>query len=127
MIDNLSRRKFLQLSGFTAVGLACSEAPLRGMPAYIKNLRRPNSVFNGVQIGVITYSFRHLTNDAEQLLKYCVECGISAVELMGDPAEAFVGAPVAPTAPKWGAGADVEAWKTYAKRLAPWRAQVDMS
>ncbi|NGM62480.1 sugar phosphate isomerase/epimerase [Sphingobacterium sp. SGG-5] len=126
MKNHLSRRKFLQLSSIAALGAVSPNTNVWGMPAYIKNLGKPNSVFNGVQIGVITYSFRHLTNDAEQLLKYCLECGISGVELMGDPAEAFVGAPKAPSAPKWGKGADVEAWKAYAKALAPWRAQVDI-
>ncbi len=126
MKNNLSRRKFLQASSLAALGAMSTHATVLGMPVYIKNLRKPNSVFNGVQVGMITYSFRHLTNDTEQLLKYCLECNISGVELMGDPAEAFAGAPAAPTVPKWGPGADSEAWKAYAKELAPWRAQVAM-
>ncbi len=54
---------------------------------------RPNSVFGGVQIGAITYSFRSLPGSAEETLKYCVECGISAIELMSSPAESYAGAP----------------------------------
>jgi len=50
---------------------------------------RPNSKFNGVQIGVITYSYRSLPSSAEDLLKYILQCGISSVELMGGPAEQF--------------------------------------
>lgn len=54
---------------------------------------KPNSKFAGVQIGAITYSFRALPSSAPELLKYCTELGISAVELMGDAAENFAGAP----------------------------------
>ena len=50
---------------------------------------KPNSNFNGVQIGVITYSYRSMPSSAEDLLKYIVECGLNSVELMGEPAEAF--------------------------------------
>jgi sugar phosphate isomerase/epimerase len=54
---------------------------------------KPNSVFGGVQIGTITYSFRALPGSAEETLKYCVECGIGAIELMGNVAESYAGAP----------------------------------
>ena len=54
---------------------------------------KPNSVFGGVRIGVITYSFRALPGSAEEMLKYCVECGFSGIELMSDVAESFAGAP----------------------------------
>jgi len=49
---------------------------------------KPNSVFGGVQIGTITYSFRSLPSSAEEVLKYCLDCGISAIELMSEVAEA---------------------------------------
>lgn len=55
---------------------------------------RPNSNFGGVQIGIITYSFRALPQSAEQTLQYCVECGINAIELMSDVAERYAGAPL---------------------------------
>lgn len=54
---------------------------------------KPNSVFAGVQIGTITYSFRTLPSSAEQVLRYCLDCGISAVELMSNVAETYAGAP----------------------------------
>jgi len=54
---------------------------------------KPNSNFGGVQIGAITYSFRALPGSAEETLKYCLECGISAVELMSPVAESYAGAP----------------------------------
>src|SRR5438552_1405615 len=55
---------------------------------------KPNSNFGGVQIGDITYSFRALPSSAEETLKYCLECGISAIELMNNVAESYAGAPV---------------------------------
>lgn len=54
---------------------------------------KPNSVFGGVRIGVITYSFRALPGSAEEMLKYCVDCGFSGIELMSDVAEGFAGSP----------------------------------
>jgi sugar phosphate isomerase/epimerase len=54
----------------------------------------PNSVINGVQIGTITYSYRSMPDQsAEATLKYILDSGISAIELMGGPAESFAGAP----------------------------------
>ena len=54
---------------------------------------KPDSVFGGVQIGIITYSFRALPGSAEQVLQYCLDCGISAIELMSAVAESYAGAP----------------------------------
>ena len=55
---------------------------------------RPNSLIEGVQIGTITYSFRSMPDQsAEATLKYIVDAGISAIELMGGPVESFAGAP----------------------------------
>jgi sugar phosphate isomerase/epimerase len=57
---------------------------------------KPNSLIEGVQIGAITYSFRSMPDQsAEAILKYVVESGISAIELMGGPVESFAGAPAA--------------------------------
>ena len=56
-------------------------------------LAKPNSKFNGVQIGTITYSFRGLPGSADETLKYCLECGISGIELMSNVAESYAGAP----------------------------------
>src|SRR5262245_6090244 len=55
---------------------------------------KPNSFINGVQVGTITYSYRSMPDQSAQaLLGYIVTNGISAVELMGQPAEQFAGAP----------------------------------
>ena len=70
---------------------------------------KPNSVFGGVQIGTITYSFRALPSSAEQVLRYCLDCGISSIELMGNVAESYAGSPAqagrgGPGGPAPGAG-----------------------
>jgi sugar phosphate isomerase/epimerase len=54
---------------------------------------KPNSMWGGVQIGTITYSFRALPSSADEVLKYCLDCGISAIELMSNVAESYAGAP----------------------------------
>ena len=47
---------------------------------------RPNSLIEGVQIGTITYSYRSMPEQtAEATLRYIIESGIRAVELMGGP------------------------------------------
>jgi sugar phosphate isomerase/epimerase len=53
----------------------------------------PNSCFNGIQIGVITYSYRSLPCDAASLLKHVTQCGISSIELMSSTIEPFAGIP----------------------------------
>ncbi len=58
---------------------------------------KPNSIINGVQIGTITYSYRSMPDQsAEATLKYILESGINAIELMGGPVESFAGAPAGP-------------------------------
>src|SRR6266853_2143888 len=60
-------------------------------------LAKPNSTFDGVRVGVITYSYRSMpgANDAEALLKYIVDSGISEIELMAPAAEIYSGSPAA--------------------------------
>jgi sugar phosphate isomerase/epimerase len=83
----MQRRTFL---GGAAALAASTMMPGSGRAA---DYARPNSNFHGVQIGVITYSYRSLPGSAEQLLDYIIRCGISSVELMGGPAEQYAGAP----------------------------------
>ena len=72
-----------------------------------------NSTFNGVHIGIVTYSFRDLHPTAEQLLQYCVDLDIDAIELMNDVPEAYAGAPT-------GKG------KQFDDELRAWRTSVSM-
>lgn len=55
-----------------------------------------NSNFKGVQIGVITYSWRSMPGSATDILNYCIKSGISSVELMGNVAEDYAGIPQGP-------------------------------
>jgi hypothetical protein len=55
---------------------------------------KPNSKIEGVQIGTITYSYRSMPDQsAEATLRYILDSGISAIELMGGPIESFAGIP----------------------------------
>jgi sugar phosphate isomerase/epimerase len=92
-----SRRQFLGTTAALMSGAVLGSNNLFGFPAIIKDLYKPGSLINGVQIGLITYSFRDLPDQsAEATLKHVLDCGISAIELMGDPAETFAGRPKNP-------------------------------
>ncbi len=96
-IQNNSRRNFLYQSSLASLGLV-----FMGKNALAANsffLANPNSKIKGVQIGAITYSFRSMPGSAEQLIQYLKEAGITAIELMGDPAEAYAGSPAGAMAP----------------------------
>lgn len=79
---SVSRRTFL---GTAAALAASSTVAGRALAA----AGRPDSKFGGVQIGVITYSYRSLPGSAEDTLKHVLACGISSIELMGGTAEQF--------------------------------------
>lgn len=88
-----TRREFatLALTAVPAFGLV--RDPLFGAPF---RQRRPNSRIHGVQVGAITYSYRSMPDQsAEATLQYILDSGVSAIELMGDPAEMFAGRPSA--------------------------------
>src|ERR1051326_9163095 len=84
-----TRREFgkLALAGLPAAAVLGRSESIFG--AFLQG--KPNSLINGVQIGTITYSYRQITADqsAEATLKYILDSGISAVELMGGPVESF--------------------------------------
>lgn len=92
-----SRRDFLKSSAsILALGLI-STPKIWGMPAIIDNFSKPKNLINGVQIGVITYSFREMPDQsAEATLQYILDAGMHHTELMGGPAEMFAGAPKNP-------------------------------
>ncbi len=131
---SVSRRNFVKSSAAAVAGLSFTSS--FGFPSIIKNFQKPDSRFNGVQIGVISYSFRSLPVNAEQLLKYCVDTNISAIELMGNTAEAFAGAPntsIEPMQFQAGAGQrpqptpeQVAEREARAKELAEWRLKASM-
>ena len=90
MKNNISRRGFMTIAPLATVGLLLNKKP------NLFRLDKPNSKFGGVQIGAITYSFRSMPHDIDQLLKFCVDANVSAIEMMGDPAEDFAGKPKNP-------------------------------
>ncbi len=124
---NPTRRDFSRLS------IAAAAASL---PSFAK----PDSRFAGVQVGVITYSFRALPGSAQETLRYCIDCGISAIELMSPVAESFAGAPlparptIPPARPVAGAQAgrprlsaeQRAAMQQAAAELSRWRASASM-
>src|SRR5215468_12187042 len=86
-----TRREFAKLALAGAAGSACGTSVLNSI---VSAAERPNSLINGVQIGTITYSYRSMPNQsAEATLRYIVDSGISAIELMNGPAESYAGAP----------------------------------
>jgi sugar phosphate isomerase/epimerase len=113
--QHISRRRFIGSTALVAAGMALASKSVFAAGSLLQ--AKPNSVINGVQIGVITYSFRSMPGTAENLLQYCLQCNINAIELMGDAAEAFAGKPTR------NSGEDAPA---YFKRVADWRAGVSM-
>jgi sugar phosphate isomerase/epimerase len=66
---------------------------------------KPSSKFGGVQIGVITYSYRSMPDKSlVGILDYVVQSGINSVELMGQAVEEFAGIPKTPD--------EIRQWRT---------------
>lgn len=100
-VFQFSRRKFLTT---TAAAAALSAVPLSSCTPQddyaVKNALttpegKPNSKFNGVQIGAITYSFRSMVSNWDEVIQACVDCGLSSIELY-HVYENEVGAPTNP-------------------------------
>jgi len=58
--------------------------------------KEEGSNFGGVQIGVITYSWRSMPGGIENIIKYCKETGVTSIELMSGDLEEYLGAPENP-------------------------------
>jgi len=92
----------------------------------------PNSVIGGVNIGTITYSYRSMPDQsAEAILRYVVDSGISQIEFMGAPVEAFAGAPQPPRVSGSGGRAapttdQQAARREAAEKLRAWRTSISM-
>jgi len=111
--DFNSRREFLLKGTMASLGLMLARPTVWAKSIFSKD--KPNSKIAGVQIGVITYTYRSMRGDIHQILKDIVDSGISATELMGDEVEEYAGKPVK-------VGDD----KEYDKKVAEWRAAVSM-
>ena len=81
--SSTTRRQFLGSAAALAAGLA--------LPRLASAAAKPCSVFNGVRIGCITYSYRGVANTAEDTLKAILQDGLSECELMGGPIQNFAG------------------------------------
>jgi sugar phosphate isomerase/epimerase len=96
MKNEISRRGFMSIIPITTLGLMLSKDSIFAKNSSVLSFSKPNSKFGGIQIGAITYSFRSMPHDIDQLLKFCIDANISAIEMMGDPAEEFAGKPKNP-------------------------------
>ncbi|MGC3980461.1 MAG: TIM barrel protein [Steroidobacteraceae bacterium] len=79
----LKRREFVMGA---AAAASVWLLPARGIAA-------PRTSMNGVSVGAISYSFRGLPSSADKVLDYLLQTGLNTVELMGDAAEEYAGAP----------------------------------
>jgi sugar phosphate isomerase/epimerase len=78
----ISRRGFIGTS--VAALAAISVTPRSILAAAAPAATKPNSVFNGVHIGAISYSMKGVSGGAEATLAAFVEAGLSEIELMSD-------------------------------------------
>jgi len=97
---NSSRRSDIPTTRRTFLGHAAALAAGAMLPRVLgaasTPVQKPNSVINGVRIGTISYSYRSALTSAEELLQALLTGGLSEVELMGAPIQAFAGFAVAP-------------------------------
>ncbi len=146
-----SRRQFNKLA-LSSLPVA---ATMMSNPGKLFAAGKPNSVFNGVHIGVINYSYRQMPKtDADSDLLYMVENGIDTIEMEVPVQEIWAGAPVGPPRGGFGgpggpggggAGApggaapgaprqrppmtpeQMAAQKAHAEELTKWRTTMDMN
>jgi sugar phosphate isomerase/epimerase len=133
MENKFSRRRFL---GTAAAASALAAMPFNyGFSAISNSLSgaKPNSKFGGVQIGAITYSWRSMPSTPKDIISYCIQAGISSLELMGNVAEDYLGIPQGPARPARGVTQTKEQKEEYDKAVATateaqrkWRLSVSM-
>ena len=104
---NLTRRGFLgSAAGFAACGGCVSCCADKG------------SVYRGIPVGVITYSYRSMPVGAGKTLSYVLGSNLSTIELMSNDVEVDAGAPL-----------NKLSWKMSKEEkaaLAAWRLKADM-
>jgi len=133
MENKLSRRKFLNSAAAVA---ALSVIPFNyGFKSVMDGAKaaKPNSKFGGVQIGAITYSWRSMPGTPNDIINYCIQAGISDLELMGNVAEDYLGIPQSPARPPRGVAQTKEQTEAYEKAAASateaqrkWRLSIPM-
>jgi sugar phosphate isomerase/epimerase len=90
--EAVDRRTFLKSAGVAAAGSIIVPARAALSAPHIRR-------FGDVRIGAISYSYRALPSSAQEILGYLIQGGLSTVELMGGPAEAYAGIPEGPREP----------------------------
>jgi sugar phosphate isomerase/epimerase len=85
-VDNLLARRAI-LGGAAALATHAVLPPA----VFAADDIKPNSVFNGVRIGCITYSYRGGADTAEYTLECLLKNGLSETELMDGPIRSFAG------------------------------------
>ena len=93
----LSRREFgrIALAALPAASVVTVARQLGAAEAPTTVRGKPNSKVAGVQLGInVPYSFASPQMSGDDILKNCLQLGISAVELRTQPVEVFLGAPV---------------------------------
>lgn len=122
-----TRREFtkLSLAALPAAGLLSIMNRLSAAEAPAQPSGRPNSKIAGVQLGLnVPYSFGNPLMSGDDILKNCVQLGLSGVELRTQPVEAFLGAPARLISPK---NAVVKgAAAANAEELQKWRESVSL-
>lgn len=123
-MSSLTRRDFtkLALAALPAVGMGSVLSQLGAAEAAAT---KPNSKVAGVQIGLnVPYSFASPLMTGEEVLKNCVQLGISGVELRTQPVEAFMGMSVDLISPKNNVAKGAAA--ATAEERAKWRKAASM-
>jgi len=126
MVVPHTRRKFakLSLAALAGVGLLPGWNRLRAAetPGW---LAKPNSKVAGVQLGLnVPYSFAEPRMSGDDIIRNCVQLGLSAVELRTQPVEAFLGVPATPINSKNSGGSGNA--ESNAEQLRQWRKSVSM-
>ena len=111
--------------------LALAALPAAGLFSVVNRLgaaeaaAKPNSKVAGVQLGLnVPYSFGGKSMNADEVLKSCVQLGLSGVELRTQPVEAFLGVPEEFVTAKKGASKEEAA--ANVEKLRAWRKAVSM-
>ncbi|MHA4806974.1 sugar phosphate isomerase/epimerase family protein [Flavitalea flava] len=89
---------------------------LGGSSLFAKNALYGFSKQHAVVIGAITYSFRSLPDGIDNIIKYCHQTGIKAIELKGEAAEEFAGKPTLNKE---------ETEESYKARVRSWRETIN--
>src|SRR5439155_11602582 len=123
----LSRREFgrIALAALPAASVVTVARQLSAAEARTTVGGKPNSKVAGVQLGLnVPYSFASPQMSGDDILKNCLQLGISAVELRTQPVELFLEAPVDLVHPRKSVTGGSAA--LGAERLRQWREQVSV-